>query len=490
MSSTNRRDSSLPTSSLNSSQYHHQHQQQQQQQQQAREQYQPPTVNPSSIAAASAPTSSTAAAMLDSDYQSWGSLELTSDGNAAGFHPATSSRSNDSNTMNVMFEPTPIGPRNTLNVVQGISLSESPAFAMNNAGSLQQLLNSLAGAPSLAPTPSTATTLVPNEAELFQLHRSLQNSFLPSKRLAPSSQNVQVQSFGYANPSRLSNLPSMNVATASSTAQEARVAGPSAQFLSMMERAYPPSDQSLHYTVMQMPQQQHHHQQQQLHQQSPSKKKRRTDGSFSSSRRGSSDDGCIDALLTPLKSDGTNSSTKGADILPQSSSTMQKTDQWQERFDELVEFRNQYGHCLVPLDFERNPRLGHWVKRQRTQYKLKISGESSCMSEEREAALRGVGFVWDTYEASWEERYQDLCSFKHTNGHCNVPSDFANNAPLASWVKRQRHYYKRLLQGRDDKDKTKMTSERIAKLNLIGFEWNPRNLKLPPQSPGSPSPRG
>ena len=43
---------------------------------------------------------------------------------------------------------------------------------------------------------------------------------------------------------------------------------------------------------------------------------------------------------------------------------------WDTRYDELCEFRNENGHCVVPRS---NGRLGAWVEKQRIQYKKYVA---------------------------------------------------------------------------------------------------------------------
>ena len=66
---------------------------------------------------------------------------------------------------------------------------------------------------------------------------------------------------------------------------------------------------------------------------------------------------------------------------------------WSEKFEDLCEFRKYYGHCHVPHTYERNAPLAQWVKRQRYQYKLKIEGKRSTLSDERVRLLNKIGFV-------------------------------------------------------------------------------------------------
>ena len=69
---------------------------------------------------------------------------------------------------------------------------------------------------------------------------------------------------------------------------------------------------------------------------------------------------------------------------------------WVERLNELKEFRIANGHCNVPSTYPENVQLSTWVKCQRRQYKLYITGEkTSNLTDERIAALEKLGFEWD-----------------------------------------------------------------------------------------------
>lgn len=146
---------------------------------------------------------------------------------------------------------------------------------------------------------------------------------------------------------------------------------------------------------------------------------------------------------------------------------------WSEKFEDLCEFRKFFGHCHVPHTYERNAPLAQWVKRQRYQYKLKLEGKRSTLSDERVRLLNQIGFIWNSHDAVWEERWVELTAYKNAHGHCIVPSNYEKNPQLAVWVKRQRRQYKFYCEGKA----TSMTPERIEKLEKIGFAWDCRKGK-------------
>jgi len=150
-----------------------------------------------------------------------------------------------------------------------------------------------------------------------------------------------------------------------------------------------------------------------------------------------------------------------------------QAEKWQERFDELLEFRKENKHCLVPHTFPMNPGLARWVKRQRYQYTLFQQNKKASINLERIKILGNIGFVWDSHEATWQERLGALNEFKNEHGHCEVPSKYELNAQLATWVKCQRRQYKLYLEGQP----SNITEERIAELERYGFKWEIRKSK-------------
>jgi hypothetical protein len=140
---------------------------------------------------------------------------------------------------------------------------------------------------------------------------------------------------------------------------------------------------------------------------------------------------------------------------------------WKIKFAELMEFKQQMGHCCVPHTSGKHPSLARWVKTQRYQYKLKIEGKESTMTDERVVVLDEHGFIWDSHGAAWQERWNELAQYKGLYGNCNVPSNYSSNPQLATWIKCQRRQRKLYFEGKVNTT----TPERMAKLESLGFEW-------------------
>jgi glutaredoxin len=138
-------------------------------------------------------------------------------------------------------------------------------------------------------------------------------------------------------------------------------------------------------------------------------------------------------------------------------------DQWEEKFQLLVEFIKENGHTKVPLTYV-DQRLAGWVDRQRT---VNSKGK---LSEERKRKLDEVEFIWDCdvlQERLWDERYQQLVEYQKKYGDCMVPVNWKQNRQLGIWVAAQRTIEKN--RGVDP--------EKKKKLEKIGFIWHGEALK-------------
>jgi Helicase associated domain len=159
--------------------------------------------------------------------------------------------------------------------------------------------------------------------------------------------------------------------------------------------------------------------------------------------------------------------------------TDQQAASWQLRYQELIVFQQQYGHCLVPHKWPVNLALSTWVKRQRYQFKLKKQGRRSTLTDDRQQALTILGFVFDSHSVIWEERFQELVEFKRVNGHTNVPSTHPNHR-LSVWVQCQRRRRKLMKDNRGDPTQQQdsqayqIKKSRAERLQQLGFVWERR----------------
>src|ERR1017187_6839629 len=83
---------------------------------------------------------------------------------------------------------------------------------------------------------------------------------------------------------------------------------------------------------------------------------------------------------------------------------------------------------------------------------------------ERHRRLEKLGMAWqgrNCLRELWETRYAQLVAFKKKYGHCDVVCLWKENPALGHWVSNQRVCRK----------KGKLSNERIARLNKLGFRW-------------------
>jgi hypothetical protein len=140
---------------------------------------------------------------------------------------------------------------------------------------------------------------------------------------------------------------------------------------------------------------------------------------------------------------------------------------WEDRLSELANYRKIHGHCNILYKYSKNYKLAQWVVTQRTQYRLQLEGKRSPMTIFRIQELESLGFEWDRYGTSWEDRLSELADYHKIQGHCNVPYNYSENPKLYSRVTHQRLNYRFRLEGKS----SPITPLRIQELENLGFVW-------------------
>jgi hypothetical protein len=137
---------------------------------------------------------------------------------------------------------------------------------------------------------------------------------------------------------------------------------------------------------------------------------------------------------------------------------------WEEGYQHLVAYKAEYGDCNVPDSYSTKDgfKLGVWVSVQRQNRRGRKNRNN--LPAERIQRLEAIGFIWTTSGRKWEEGYQRLVAYKAEYGDCNVSSRYRtkDSFKLGSWVSNQRKDY----------NKDKLSTERIQRLEAIGFVWD------------------
>ena len=134
---------------------------------------------------------------------------------------------------------------------------------------------------------------------------------------------------------------------------------------------------------------------------------------------------------------------------------------WDERFAQLLAYRERFGHCHVPAKWREDVPFGHWVHVQR-EFRKK-----GLLSAERIARLEAAGFQWHgprgschVPRAGWAAMFARLAAWKQEHGTARVTESAAGKS-LANWAKKQRKLARN----------GTLRADRREQLDAIGFDW-------------------
>ena len=132
--------------------------------------------------------------------------------------------------------------------------------------------------------------------------------------------------------------------------------------------------------------------------------------------------------------------------------------------EDLKQYKETHGHANMSISEDES--LGQFCNK--TRHTRKNPGNGKQLTAERIAAFDAIGFIWTskTYVTkSFDERIEDLKEYKRMHGHLSLT--IHEDSSLYQFCAGVRHSLKMA-----EKDGTrKLTVERIARLDAIGFEW-------------------
>jgi hypothetical protein len=150
-----------------------------------------------------------------------------------------------------------------------------------------------------------------------------------------------------------------------------------------------------------------------------------------------------------------------------------------ERFKDLMAFKEEFGHCNVPCkqsSIKMHFSLGKWCSHMRQAYKAINEGgipRRYKLSKADMKRLENAGFEWNLCKKlTFDDRFKDLMAFKAKFGHCNVPSTQSSNnkhSSLGIWCRDIRRSYKAIKMG--GRLRCKVSKADIKRLEKAGFEW-------------------
>jgi len=162
-------------------------------------------------------------------------------------------------------------------------------------------------------------------------------------------------------------------------------------------------------------------------------------------------------------SDGTQDDQHG--------SSTRQVRTFDHHFDELMEFKQKFGHCDVSRGASSRS-LTIWCAAMRTSYwyrQIRIGEKPQYqLSAENIQRLEHNGFKWSLKRSEFDDCCDQLVEFKATFGHCNVPTMIDGVcSPLGVWCSTVRTSLKRLLKGQ--RPLTRLSAENIQRLEDISF---------------------
>ena len=134
---------------------------------------------------------------------------------------------------------------------------------------------------------------------------------------------------------------------------------------------------------------------------------------------------------------------------------------WDGMYKKLVEYKEEFGDCNIPRKNKKNSPLNDWVRHQRIKY------NNNKLTKNQIILLDKIDFVWNSYDAQWENQYNKLIAFYEENRNSNVPTCFKQDKSLAMWVRTQRKAYINGL----------ISNDKISRLEKIEFSWEINNKK-------------
>ena len=150
---------------------------------------------------------------------------------------------------------------------------------------------------------------------------------------------------------------------------------------------------------------------------------------------------------------------------------LQNKQSFDEYFNDLMIFKGSRGHCdVLQTDEYTSCYLSQWCRNLRASYGIKRNQKPIInLSNEQIRRLHDAGFKWSLKPIpSFDECFNDLMIFKGKYGHCDVPQNNYEYAPLSQWCKHLRVSYKTI-------HRKNLSNAQIQSLNCVGFKWDLSN---------------
>ena len=149
-----------------------------------------------------------------------------------------------------------------------------------------------------------------------------------------------------------------------------------------------------------------------------------------------------------------------------------------DRVDELKAYKEKHGHLNVLRKDDAS--LYDFCHHLRQSRRAILTGKGKGtyrLDETRIAALDAIGFEWEAgavKDANFFDRVNELKVFKERHGHLNIRKK--EDRSLYGFCNNLRGTRRDMISGKGSR--RKLTEDRIAALDAIGFNWNPLELEM------------
>ena len=144
--------------------------------------------------------------------------------------------------------------------------------------------------------------------------------------------------------------------------------------------------------------------------------------------------------------------------------------QWERNYLACAEYYRKHHSLDIPANYisEEGLRVGAWLRRMRKIRSGRQNG-AAPLTEAQIERLNAIHMDWlDTYTRQWEYGYKQALAYHREFGTLEVPAGYvnANGFPLGRWLKNHVE-----VNSQTGRTAIKVTPERRAKLDALGFKW-------------------
>lgn len=109
---------------------------------------------------------------------------------------------------------------------------------------------------------------------------------------------------------------------------------------------------------------------------------------------------------------------------------------WNEKYDLLIEFYNEYKRQIMPSETYKNINLGDWYKNQRQRWQL------DNLIPENKVKIEKMPF-WNApcKKLSWNEKYDLETEFENKHKRMSKFNEIYKNEKIGGWLQRQKRHW-------------------------------------------------